>query len=286
MQKIFKLASLIIIISLSISGCKKDSDDDILVDDGKTRVTQYEGAMAYSTWRHAGAVFDGKMWNTGGAIQVNESRVSFSSDGISWTEVNAMDSLERAWHTAVTFNNKLWIIGGFSFVGTGFIEGINDVRSTIDGINWVLETPSASFSPRGGHSSVVFNNEMYVIGGNSDWGGPTSHRTGSVYSSTNGVNWSSRGSIPARDEHASAVYDNKIWVIGGKSGGTLSGEERNDVYYSEDGSTWVLATDSANFAPRYGHKAFSHKGKLWVYGGFNNQYFRDLWYTEGRCELV
>ena len=41
----------------------------------------------------------------------------------------------------------------------------NDVWYSSDGINWYQATPNANFSKRQSHSSVVFNNKIWVIGG-------------------------------------------------------------------------------------------------------------------------
>src|SRR3989337_1192560 len=43
--------------------------------------------------------------------------------------------------------------------------GLNDVYSSSDGITWVLETTVNPFTARYGHSAVVFNSKLWVIGG-------------------------------------------------------------------------------------------------------------------------
>ncbi len=83
---------------------------------------------------------------------------------------------------------------------------------------------NADFSARHGHSTAVFDNKLWVIGGNDG-----SSRLNDVWSSADGNNWTQE--IESADflnkyGQASAVFDNKLWVIGGYNG-TLF----NDVWY-------------------------------------------------------
>ncbi|HXL74067.1 MAG TPA: hypothetical protein VN963_10645, partial [bacterium] len=58
------------------------------------------------------------------------------------------------------YNNAMWVIGGWN--GMSF----NDVWSSADGINWNEATAAAAFPVRSAHISLVFNNAMWVIAGN------------------------------------------------------------------------------------------------------------------------
>jgi N-acetylneuraminic acid mutarotase len=42
---------------------------------------------------------------------------------------------------------------------------LNDAWYSADGKTWTQATAAAAFPARASHSSVVFNNEMWVIGG-------------------------------------------------------------------------------------------------------------------------
>ena len=71
-----------------------------------------------------------------------------------------------------------------------------------------------------------------------------------------------------RQYHEVAVFDNKLWVLEG-----WNGSNRNDVWYSEDGSQWhALETP---WAPRHAASVFVHDGALWVVAGNNMQ--SDVW---------
>jgi len=151
------------------------------------------------------------------------------------------------------------------------------VRNFLDSliIQWTRATASASFSKRSEHTSVVFDNKMWVIGGS--MGGFTTFSD--VWYSSDGATWTrATASAPfsGRRLHTSVVFDNKMWVIGGRDGYYYPG----DVWYSSDGATWTQATASAPFSGRQGHTSVVFDNKMWVIGGHNGYANRnDVWYS-------
>ena len=73
--------------------------------------------------------------------------------------ISALSFSARDDHQVVTFNNKMYLIGGYDG------SDKNDVWSSTDGIHWIEETANAAFSARSRHQVVVFNNKMVLIGG-------------------------------------------------------------------------------------------------------------------------
>jgi YD repeat-containing protein len=55
----------------------------------------------------------------------------------------------------------MWIFGGFD----GVPGLLNDVWSSVDGIDWVESNSLAGWSAWGNHASVVFNEAVWVLGG-------------------------------------------------------------------------------------------------------------------------
>lgn len=125
--------------------------------------------------------------------------------------------------------------------------------------NWTEVNGSAEFPARYMHSSVIFDNKMWVIGGYD-----TNYRDDVWYSSDGKVWYPSvhNAGFAARREHSSVVFDNKMWVIGG-----LTGALKNDVWNSADGVTWTEATSSAAFSARNSHSSVVFDNKMWVIGG-------------------
>jgi len=89
-------------------------------------------------------------------------------------------------------------------------------------------TANADFSGRPEHTSVVFNNKMWVIGG-IDGG----NRLNDVWQSSDGITWSQatdNAPFIRRSGHTSIVLDDKIWVVGGYDGGVT---HLNDVWFMD-----------------------------------------------------
>ncbi|MBN2436584.1 MAG: hypothetical protein JXK07_15095 [Spirochaetes bacterium] len=201
-------------------------------------------------------VFKDKIWLIGGRESSSWSAMNYdvwcSDDGENWSiAAESLDFLGRYGHTLVVFDDKMWVIGGWEYLDNTGDDGgertENDVWYTEDGINWVCATQSASFSRRVAHTSVVFDNKMWVIGG--VYNGRDEDyfiRATDVWYSEDGANWIEANDSPAigisdsnlRISHSSIVFDDKIWIIGG---GCLD-EDKNtsfDTFSSSDGIDWM-----------------------------------------------
>ena len=143
---------------------------------------------------------------------------------------------------------------------------------------WLCATPHAQWSGRYYQTSVVFNNEIWVMGGsdnavtffNDVWKSPD----GAAWTrSTADAEWSDRMG------HASVVFDGRIWVLGGydPTSGYL-----NDVWFSTNGSNWTCATPSAEWPARAWAGVGAMQGKLWVCGGeyAGSGYRNDVWCSD------
>ncbi|MDD5089610.1 MAG: DUF5050 domain-containing protein, partial [Candidatus Wallbacteria bacterium] len=136
------------------------------------------------------------------------------------------------------------------------------------GASWTQSTGNAAWSARHGHTSLFFDNKIWVIG---ECGGGND-----VWYSADGINWNqatAAAAWPTRYGHTSVVFDNKMWVLGGIDGAV----KKNDVWYSIDGINWVQATGNAAWTARYGHTGVVFDNKIWVIGecGGGN----DVWYS-------
>src|SRR5208337_1232019 len=115
------------------------------------------------------------------------------------------------------------------------------------GVYWTDATMIAGFPARYGHTSVVFNNKMWVIAGYNG-GVPLND----IWSSSDGATWTQvTGTtiFPARYQHTSILYNNQMWVIGG----TDNVNFYRDVWSSSDGATWTQVTGTAGFSGRDFH---------------------------------
>jgi hypothetical protein len=154
--------------------------------------------------------------------------------------------------------------------------------SSISGAQWTSATTAAAFDIRKYHTSVVFDNKIWVIGGLGDWGS----NLNDVWYSSNGSNWERASNVngknfSTRQGHSSVVFAGKIWVIGGQNS---TGGYLNDVWNSSDGETWTQAANGP-FTARIFHTSVVFDNKIWVIGGCTNSdtgtVVNDVWSYDG-----
>jgi hypothetical protein len=117
------------------------------------------------------------------------------------------------------------------------------------------------------NAMALFNGKIWSVGGENSYTSGPFIVSSDVWSSDNGVNWASVTSnvFEARRGHSLTVFDNKLWLIGGV---TNSSTYLDDIWYSEDGTTWVEATPTTPyFGEVYYHNAFVFNSKLYVIAG-------------------
>lgn len=156
---------------------------------------------------------------------------------------------------------------------------LNDVWTSVDGVNWtIVPLSGAIWSTRSAHTSLVYNNTMWVMGG---WNGSSLN---DVWYSTTGGSWTLATGNAWSQERAwftSLVYDNRMWIMGGYNGGV----SLNDVWYSTDGGNWTQATNNAAWPLMYEHTSLVYDNKMWIIGG-GWPPFNDVWYSPGYQRLV
>ncbi|UII76807.1 hypothetical protein LV716_03175 [Flagellimonas sp. HMM57] len=247
-------------------GTEEDALELYAEDIGDTTYEPGERLLTYQTYYWQVEALDGKGGSTRSSI------AAFTVQGLDFgTEAVTTDASfsRRRDHSTVTFDGKLWIIGG----RFGVRDRLSDVWYSEDGASWTQATDAAPFGERHGHTSVTFDGKLWVIGGSDSSG-----RLNDVWYSEDGVNWTEATGAAAFSEralHTSITFDGKLWVIGGLGGNSL-----NDVWHSEDGVTWTQATDAAAFRGRYSHTSVVFDAKLWVIGGFDGNRLNDVWHSE------
>jgi hypothetical protein len=130
----------------------------------------------------------------------------------------------RSKYGFINFNNKLWIIGG-NELSTSF----NDVWSSIDGENWVLEKDFAEFSPRFSPKLVVKNNELFLIGGIAN---NNTEYNKEIWKSNDGVNWvivNNNTPFNSKTITKAISFNNNIFVFGSYD---------SKIYKTSDGVSW------------------------------------------------
>ncbi|MBT8313897.1 MAG: hypothetical protein KJP26_05500 [Maribacter sp.] len=124
-------------------------------------------------------------------------------------------------------------------------------------------TGNAPFSKRSFSTTTVFNDKIWVIGGQDE----DRNVLADVWSSADGSNWNLETDAAAfgpRKSHAVVVFENKMWVYSGSDGSYLN----NEIWSSTDGMNWVQEENDSPFnkLPFYGQTAntmFVFDDKIW-----------------------
>lgn len=188
----------------------------------------------------------------------------FAQSGIWVQETSNPPWLGRHMQRTVTFNNQIWMIGGYTNTY------LSEIWTSSDGANWTPVIPSGPiWSARRAHGLEVFNNRLWVIGG------ADGTALNDVWSSADGISWTLEQPTAqwgGRSSFATAVFDNKLWILGGYVGNTGI----NEVWSSPDGVTWTQSP-APPWPGRYHHTAAVFDNKLWVLGGLGGG--NDVWHS-------
>lgn len=186
---------------------------------------------------------------------------------------------------ALVFKGRMWLLGGWNPSDPAHFPNHcnSEVWSSSDGRQWKLEKKAAPWEKRHTAGYVVFQDKMWIVGGDPIQG----HFQKDVWNSSDGVKWTKvADDVPWGDRvlHHTLVFDNKIWVIGGQ-------RLDDDVFYSDvwnspDGVKWTKVADRLPWGPRGligGNAVF--KGRIWLLGGGTyetpkipqRKFYNDVW---------
>jgi hypothetical protein len=165
--------------------------------------------------------FKGRMWILGGTENYYfgdehslKNDVWATSDGVHWKLVTEhADWAPRAYHAAVVYHGKMWVMGGGNYVP--HYRALNDVWSSDDGVKWTRVLNAAAWAPRLWCSAAVYCDRMWVLAG---WSNNPSQNHGDVWYSQDGKQWTQLKSDriwKARHELSAFVFHDKLWVAGG-----------------------------------------------------------------------
>ncbi|MFK7811487.1 MAG: hypothetical protein AB8B59_03280 [Maribacter sp.] len=228
---------------------------------------------------NAMTVFNGQVWSVGGVNDYGTSDSHFlwnSTNGINWATVPLIETAEnfanhRIGHTLTVFNDMLFIIGGKN----ASEEDYANIWKSTDGTTW-----TESSAPFGGipeHSTLVLNNTMYVIAGNS------STRNTEIWSTTDGSSWNliNTNALPGRAGQKGVVFNNTMYVIGGED---IANNKLNDIWSSTDGVNWTQI--DTPFEGRNAHTATVYNDKVWIIGGkdSSSEFNNEIWFSENMMD--
>ncbi|QBY05030.1 hypothetical protein E2K93_11825 [Thalassotalea sp. HSM 43] len=141
------------------------------------------------------------------------------------------------------------------------------------------------FEVRSGEATIVFNNNLYLIGGytSGDVNNPREYKN-DVWISKDGDEWleiNEAANFSPRSGHQLIVRDNKLWLLGGANGAT----QHNYVWVSEDGKNWTQLEQEQRFSTRSHFEVFTLNNEFFIAGGYttHGEKLNDLWRsTDGK----
>jgi hypothetical protein len=203
--------------------------------------------------------YNNKFWIIAGSDATTYYKDVWSSDDcINWTHISDFSPYITGRHecTLTTWNNAIWLIGGFDGVSI-----CKHVLKTTDGITWIGMANLAY--PVRNHKTIVYNNYLYVYGGETEQEVFTNRIQ---YSNSDASGWTTHymAAWDARGKFGIAVDGTQIIIAGGIGATTTN---FNDVWTTNDGINWDEATVSSGFTARGGLALINNNSNLYIIGG-------------------
>lgn len=247
-----KVILFLVFIAL-LAGCSKDHDSNKPLTMHKVEVTTGFTPRSF----HTCVYFNDALWVLGGLDDGGRTASVYSSSdgGVTWELREAIPQALLA-HASVVFNGIIWTSGGTPFVGafSDIVYGSNDA-----GGGW-SEKSSGVFEGRTSHTTTVFNNQVWMLGGYNN----TSGVLGDVWHSVNGGDFTQEvgDNFGPHSGHSCEVYNNRLWVFGGFVPSGYSDE----LLSSTDGINYEVVSQG-EIMGRSDHGSAVFDDKVWVIAG-------------------
>lgn len=208
--------------------------------DGGATFTEITSAPAFGDRsQFAGCVHNGKMWVAGGnAVGVGNftNDVYWTTDGVTWTAANANGAADGFTqvdkHSMISFDSKLWVIGGRKDVG-GSAVVINEVWYSTTGEVWT-QAAAPAWAARYYAGLVVFDNKLWLLGGRN----ASDNALNDVWNTSDGATWTQITAAASWTARPRPVVFAKSGFIYCGFGTYHTG--LRDLWKSADGATWTL----------------------------------------------
>lgn len=236
----------------------------------------------------AGCVeFNGKFfliggWNEDLNYTYTNNEVWTSLDAKNWTLVTKAPFSGRHCFGVVKYNNAIWVVGGDCNSG----NCQKDVWKSLDGITWSKVADSLKFLDRAIFSLVVFENKLWLYGGQKMPKFVPDHEYDEWYndawSSEDGINWKNEStnlSWQGRAVYNRIVnFNNCLYLFGGD---LYQSKTYNDVWKSEDGTNWTKISYHSPWKQAQFSDVIVYDQKIWVIGGsYGMKNINEIWFSQ------
>lgn len=210
-----------------------------------------------------------------------------STDQTTWTYWHATTSLSnsRSHTSAIAYNNRLYLLGGLTGAGSGSTVStveMADINPTGTIGSWTASTalPSALY----GHSTEVYNDRLYVLGGATTVNGAPTNTVRHIKLAANGTlsgGWQSTTSFDTArisgGGKMTSVWGAYLYISGGCGTQNASGYCTNVLSGTQvasinaDGSIGAWNDVGTLTSQRTGASLVTWRGKIYHIGGCSSQ---------------
>ncbi|MFP3910182.1 MAG: hypothetical protein ACLFVX_10030 [Archaeoglobaceae archaeon] len=227
-------------------------------------------ADLYPVAGHRAEVFDDNIWVVGGSEDIDDSslyydKVAYSRRGYNWDIMDNIPYSPRMYPGLEAYDGDLYMFGGGVQDDGTLTDVYSDVWKMNENHDWTEVTSSAPWPDRYGMGTVVYEDNMWLMGGNDG-----SQDRGDVWTTDNGENWSQvTEDAPWENRRlfGAEVFKGKIWVF---SGGSPS-DAYLDAWYSNDGKNWTNSIEDVTDQGILGAVYLQHKDRIWVISGSDEE---------------
>jgi hypothetical protein len=169
----------------------------------------------------------------------------------------------REFASSVVFRDSLWLIAGDPLQAKVWVSA--------DGVNWIRAAQGTTFPPRAETNSLVFKNRIWIFGGRTVGGNPSSFHD--VWSSADGRDWRMEGE-GYEGAGTLTVHRDTLWRA-----------FASKIAFSVDGLNWIeLADLSGRFPSGIGLTAILLDGQVVFFSNRSIAWYFDA--DQGRLREV
>ena len=161
-------------------------------------------------------------------------------------------------NASVYFGNKIWVLAGWRYIEeTNTYESHSDVYHSDNGIDWTLVNNTPPYNPYS--SFVSFKGWIWAL-------------SNTAYRTKDGLTWENLGELPLTSGGRVAVLNDRLFWI-----------KDNQIWASDNGTSWILLSNSPPWDSRDWPGLLTFQNKLWLIGGginYNTEesfYYNDIW---------
>lgn len=211
------------------------------------------------------AVANNTLWRVSG-------NANATADGTAWAASTSGPFTGRDRFGCIVFQNQIFVIGGENTAGLAFL---NDVWSSVDGINWTQVASAAPWGARTEFDLAILGDTLYLMGGRGN-----GVAFNDVWSTKDGANWTqvvSAAPWSTRYGHKCVSYNQGIFLMGGLDG--VTGAYLNDVWFTVDGKVWTKQVQNAAWGARNRFGLVVFNNTIWLFGGYNGASLNTVYNT-------